>query len=320
MSEPRYRHEDVSSVPKGWRVRTVSHEKHRVRVAFPPGRREKGAGRLVSILHPNGENPCGLRSSNPQELLILGANPPRRRMNPDKYRVVAASRWARPGESNLEREFDTKEEAKKFQKTVDLSTYFRPHIQKVRSNPQELLVMAANPPEASPNPPAAASGAAATEIYEQFSGQTSKWITTADEPHMPKGDYAQLGELLSLYIKPLSAGQVLEIRNFDGDPPLVVSDISARQMYFFKGNQDISDSLEEFQARDRGNGIFELGEARRIDYKARKEHVADADHDEWRHEFGEENGRKPTALFDSRHKRLLLEGGDYRIEGAWIRN
>ena len=36
-------------------------------------------GRLVSILHPAGENPCTLRSTNPAELMVMGANPPRRR-------------------------------------------------------------------------------------------------------------------------------------------------------------------------------------------------------------------------------------------------
>ncbi len=156
-SRARFRHEDVSSVPKGWKVRTVTHEGsgHRVRVAFPPGRRQKGSGRLVSILHPlSGHNPCAnpctLRSPNPAELMVLGANPPRRRMNPSAYRVIAASRWAG---SNLEKDFDTKEGAKKFAKSISLTDYFRPHIQKVRANPTpEILVMGANPAEEKKTP------------------------------------------------------------------------------------------------------------------------------------------------------------------------
>ena len=55
----RFRHEDVAAIPVGWKVRTVKAGAHRVRVAFPPGRRQTGAGRLVSVLHPlAGSNPC----------------------------------------------------------------------------------------------------------------------------------------------------------------------------------------------------------------------------------------------------------------------
>lgn len=60
-TQSQFRHEDVSAVPRGWRVRTITEPSgHRVRLAFPPGPRRKGAGKLISILHPK----VGL-SSNP---------------------------------------------------------------------------------------------------------------------------------------------------------------------------------------------------------------------------------------------------------------
>lgn len=80
----KYVHEDVAAVPHGWQVRTVRQGAHRVRVAFPPGPRHSGSGRLISILHPRRENnPCNMRYLvNPAELLIMG-NPSRRtRPNP----------------------------------------------------------------------------------------------------------------------------------------------------------------------------------------------------------------------------------------------
>lgn len=44
----------------GEKVRTVTTPSgHRVRLAFPPGRRRRGAGRVVSVLHPNHESRCG---------------------------------------------------------------------------------------------------------------------------------------------------------------------------------------------------------------------------------------------------------------------
>jgi hypothetical protein len=57
----KFRHEDVAEVPRGWKVRTIAPsgaKAHEIRVAFPPGRRKKGSGKLISILHPKKENPA----------------------------------------------------------------------------------------------------------------------------------------------------------------------------------------------------------------------------------------------------------------------
>ncbi len=308
----RFRHEDREAVPSGWKVRTVKAGAHRVRVAFPPGRKVKGAGRLVSILHPVGENPCALRSTNPAELMVMGANPPRIRKGM-VYRVVAVSRT---GGANLAKDFESNAEARKFCKHVDLNAYFRPHVQRVRTNPAELLVMGANPRVEvvhGENPPV-------EDITEEFSGTEVKWLDVYNEPHIPKGRYAYLAKLFRLLIKPAKGGQVQKI-TFDGDgAPLIVSDSTAKQIYFVDGNQDISACLESFGERDRSDGIVELGQAREIHYLGKKHHIGDEDTDEWRHTHGEENGVLPTVLFDTRNKRLLYEGGDYRIDGPWIKN
>lgn len=57
-------HEEIQAVPAGYQVRTITHPSgHEVRLAFPPGRRKRGSGRLIEILHPHGaKNPC---SKNP---------------------------------------------------------------------------------------------------------------------------------------------------------------------------------------------------------------------------------------------------------------
>jgi hypothetical protein len=191
-------------------------------------------------------------------------------------------------------------------------------------NPAELLIMGANPRVEvvhGDNPPV-------EDIVEDFTGQEVKWLDVYNEPHIPRGRYAQLGPLIALYIKPAKGGQVQrnggQGKNYAaawaGKPPIIVTDSSAKQIYFVDGAQDISASLAAFGAIDRGNGLFELGQARRIDYQCRKEHVADPEEDLWKHDHGEENGALPTVLFDTRNKRLLYEGGDYRIEGPWIRN
>jgi hypothetical protein len=123
----------------------------------------------------------------------------------------------------------------------------------------------------------------AEAIRESFTGREADHISTRREPHMPEGDYAQLGKLLALYVKPLLGGQVQMIKPRG---TLVVSDESARQLWFVGGDQDIMAALGVFGARQRSAGLFELGEARRIDYKQRKEHVPNPDVDEWRHGVG----------------------------------
>ena len=157
----------------------------------------------------------------------------------------------------------------------------------------------------------------AAALRETFTGAESDGYTVHREAHMPAGDYAQLGKMLALYVKPHSGGQVQMIQPRD---TLLVADESARQLWFVGGDQDITAALGVFGARQRGAGLFELGEARRIDYRQRKEHVAHPEHDSWRHEFGEESGVRPVVLFDATHKRLLLEGGEYVVRAEGIVN
>lgn len=130
---------------------------------------------------------------------------------------------------------------------------------------------------------------------------------------MQAGDYAQLGELQALYVKPMVGGQIQTISFPRDSRPLLVCDESARQLYFVDGNQKLG-SLAVF------GGSTMLGHCVRIDYKQRKEHVPHPDQDEWKHYFGEESGVKPTLRYDFANQRLLLEGGEYRVESAGIIN
>jgi hypothetical protein len=157
----------------------------------------------------------------------------------------------------------------------------------------------------------------AAALREAFTGKDANSYTVHREDHMPAGDYAQLGKLLALYVKPHGGGQVQVIKPRG---TILVADESARRLWFVGGDQDISAALGVFGARQRGDGLVELGEARRLDYKQRKEHVPDPDVDEWRHEFGEESGVSPLVLFDAAHKRLLLEGGEYVVRAEGIVN
>ena len=163
----------------------------------------------------------------------------------------------------------------------------------------------------------------AAGIREDFTGMPVEHEIVRQEPHMPAGNYAQLGKLLTLAVKPRAGGQVLDIRS----NALIVSDERAQAeegklgpIWFVGGDQDITAALPQFGALERRGGIYELGEAREIHYEQRKEHVPHPEQDHWRHRFGEETNVRPTVLFDLPHKRLLLEGGAYRIRREGIVN
>jgi hypothetical protein len=264
---------------------------------------------------------------NPSELLVLGANPTQEitlppnstitiRTNPvpreNLYLGFGPSSPSRGELAQSKREFKRRVRAR----TGEIGSEFKrlrrsvrrsfPHKKKLENLFHELYGQ---------NPGAEA-------LRETFTGMPAEFVSVHNEPHMQAGDYAQLGELLALYVTPVSGGQVQQIRfSQSATRPLVVSDETARQIYFVGGDQGIdANGLTVFGARERGAGLFELGEARRIDYKQRKEHVPQPNIDEWKHEFGEESGVRPTVLYDVRAQRLLLEGGEYRIRAEGIIN
>jgi hypothetical protein len=186
-----------------------------------------------------------------------------------------------------------------------------PHLpQGATMRPRSRLRSAWKPRKANPS---------AAALREEFTGAPAEHFTVHDEANMPAGDYAQLGELLSLYVKPKIGGQVREIRFQNGQRPLLVSDESARQLYFVGGDQDLSSGIGAFNP-DSHSGVIELGEVRRIDYKQRKEHVPEPGLDEWKHNFGEESGVLPALLFDRQTRQLLLQGGEYVIRREGIIN
>src|SRR5690348_18291587 len=52
--------EHIQEAPSGWKVRTLTWPSgHEIRLAFPPGPRKRGSGRLVSILHPHNQKTRG---------------------------------------------------------------------------------------------------------------------------------------------------------------------------------------------------------------------------------------------------------------------
>jgi hypothetical protein len=307
----KYRHEEIHSVPRGWKVRTVTvnpprSQKHLVRVAFPPGRREKGSGVVVAVLHPKHENPntCATRQKNPAELLLMGANPVRHR-NSSPYDALSVNEKLAFGRLGLGRaQLQSESDIAKARHQVQECQHLRNRL---------------------PNPASAVGEEAeqAQELYEEFHETESTRYFVLNEPHMQSGDYTDLGEFLDIKVKPANGGPV-QIISFEGADVRLVCDTSRRQLYLAGHGQDLDDaSLRVFS--DGAEDRLLLGAARSIAYRAVKWHAEVPDgargkDQPYEHRFGEDRGSEPEVWYSRSMKRLLIGRASYHVEGAGIVN
>jgi hypothetical protein len=318
-------HQDVAEVPRGWRVRTVRSGSHEVRIAFPPGSRRKGAGRVVSILHPNGENPsCRMR--NPAELMLMGANPTtseRKRSTRERAEKIRAARlnplrmlnqhFSKNEKMELGRlgikwsEIQTPRDVKRARRALKDANKIRARF----SNPVELEQQRE----------------AAQEIYTGFHDEPAEKRLVLEEPHIPAGAYPELGLLVSIQFRPTAKAKEPYVKNFvcEKEDVHVLGSLTRDQIYFAGGDQELDDKTLDFFGWDGHSPTMVLGTALEIVYLARKYHEAVPSNGrgklvEWVHPFGEEGGEKPLLVYDREHKRMLLRRGAYEIADEGIRN
>jgi hypothetical protein len=265
---------------------------------------------VVQVLHPRAENPCAAR--NPAELLLMGANPSRsakKRTNPSPsavYDSLTVEEKLALGRLGIgKRQIQTRGDLEKARAMVDDARRLRNRL---------------------PNPAVELSEAgaeAAMDLAGDFHERINEQYFVAAEPHVPAGDYAELGDFIGLGVKPTSGGQVLEI-SFERNAIKLVSDSAGRQLYIVGDGQEISEEdLGRFGA-DQAEPTL-LGEGRTIAYRTAKWHAEVPDTyrgkcQVYEHEFGEEGGRRPSVLYSRRMRRLMIDGGDYTVEGVGIRN
>jgi len=280
-------------------------------------------------------------------------------LDPQTGRWAAWERTKRLG--TVRAEGDTKRDAMR-----ELKEQIRERKRAARSgNPMELTVMGANPRRLPEMVPAYAPryehnprrhdaqeivvqpgqtitfkiNPSAEAIREDFVGRPADLISIFHEPHMAKGEYGKLGDLMGITYKPVGGGQVQAIGWYQGaesiplheaakqllkltDAPLLVASTDKR-LYLVGGNQDYSPMLDQVNVHPDGEDYWVLGEARTIVYRERK-HFDDFALINYEHKFGAEPGQppkeRPTLCYDRRMNRLLLEGGDYDIRPEGIVN
>lgn len=337
----------VASTPAGWHVRTVKAGAHRVRVAFPPGRKHKGSGIPVEVLHPRNENPLCIK--NPAELIMMGANPtgptgqyPGKKATRERAERIRAARLGNPGpydrlsvdeklafgrlglgKKQLRTDADI---AKARRKAADVARF-----RNAFPNP---AVGDVNSPEATQ----------ARELREAFTQREWKYYEMREEPHAPAGEYSAMGMFLGIAIKPTENAPdphraVKEISFPNGETTdamdsrgVIVqapaSDVmafcaaSGHPIYLSNDQELGEEELAIFGAGPEEPCL--LGEARGFSYIDEKWHpeagAARGYPAMYEHHFGDQGGAKPQVFYSRTMKRLLLRGGDYRVEAPGIVN
>lgn len=283
QENPNYRVEHVAETPRGWRVRTKMQSTHVLRIAFPPGPRRKGTGKVVEILHPVNENPCVLKNADADDRQLL-----------DLWRLARTAGH----ESRHERlQFVAKEWAKTHggrtaaYKRIDSLTRGYGH-----------------------NP--ASETEQGEHLYRDFHGKDAKKILAMQESDVSRRTFTALGDLSELIIH-APAGTV-KIGFSSHDAVKVASSPAGTQLYLIGGNQNIDSALEKFGS-DRTKDFVELGEGKQITYSARKAFDAFKLVDYY-HNLGEETGDRPILFYDRLKKRIFFVGGAYRVEAPGIIN
>jgi hypothetical protein len=160
----------------------------------------------------------------------------------------------------------------------------------------------------------------AAELRSEFVQRPWETYEEWSEPHVPRGNYAMLGDLLDLFVIPPWGGSAIRL-SFVAKGIDVICDGAGRQIYFVDGDQNLAPQLPKFGAANSGRVL--LGRCRDIYYGEAKDHnEIDPNYRgkyvQWEHRFGEVSGIMPELYYDAGMKRMLLERGNYRVEKPGI--
>ncbi len=322
----QFRHEDVSALPRGYKVRTVTHPTgHKVRLAFPPGPRRKGSGKLVSILHPKRENPrtctnqgvAALILATPIEELLaakaLAANPKQKTREQLERMQAKAVRFLRDvvGDSAKAREIAGLSvaeyaERKKITLTNPKGRSQKSGVRSQKRNRKSKIVNRKSTRRRRKNQ----SGNGAAKLYTAFHGKEPKEVLEFQQDIIRRKDYAALGKLMEM--------QLPEIRtaiDFAADNVILAANADGTQLYLIGGNQNIDALLKK--TADDSKDFLDLGELSKIIYRTRKDFDRFEEID-YVHKMGENGHEKPSVMYDRLNHQLYIAGGEYQVKREGI--
>jgi hypothetical protein len=295
----KYRTQEVAKTPSGWRVRSKREGGHVLRIAFPPGRRKKGAGKVVEVLHPKKEkNPCAVSRKNPEELLIYGLgaliNPSAKSHRSLTLGGTQMPAGHKPGCKcpfcKRARGENPKRAPKRKLRAVRLGG------KKRRRNP-DYSDMASN-----------------VELFQKFHGRDPEEVLTLQMSAIRRTKYTALGDLDYLIVEtPL--GQRAKFLFSEADDVKLAGTMNGKkkctQLYCVDGNQNLEGCLT---ADSLQKDFVDLGDCIEVQYIARKGHINAGEPTQYHHKFGEETGDRPRLMYDKLNQQIFFVGGDYFID------
>lgn len=149
----------------------------------------------------------------------------------------------------------------------------------------------------------------AASLSEAWHGRPSKSIEEVTEKIHTHSVLTKLGRLMEIGI----ADGKYEIPIAFGKGVTLCSSEDGRQLYLVGGNQEVD--VKPFDV-PLDKDLVVLGEASSITYWTAKMHLNEEDKTPgpYRHEFADENGERPTVLYECLNHLVLLAGGTYNIK------
>lgn len=153
----------------------------------------------------------------------------------------------------------------------------------------------------------------AAELYEKFHGETPREVLSVQESSAMRRVYTGLGWLSQLLV--IGRAGTIELA-FDADDEetrvLVATSPDGKQIYFIGGDQDLGRSLDKF-TEDTSKDFIDLGECVHLGYVTQK-YFDDFKTFDYHHDLGEESRVVPQLYYNKLQRRMILVGGEYRVE------
>lgn len=189
-------------------------------------------------------------------------------------------------------------------------------LRRTHKNPGlELVVLGANPSKRRKGNPSATAGGDSADLYRDFHGTEPTQIIEVQESNRERTELVSLGMLQLISGATASGTYALQSTDIN-----LAANPEGTQLYLVGGDQaGVMGGLKELPGVDATKDLIEIGVAKRVIYRARKEmhgnQIIDYDH-----EFAEEGGTYPTLFFDKLKRRLFLIGGSYQVRPEGIVN
>ena len=319
----QYRVEHVARTPHGWKVRSRKQGGHVVRLAFPPGRKKRGSGKVVEILHPAEEsNPC--RNPGFDEVVndskgriwgiaVQGHNDKWTAQGyPIKGKHVSGSPIVVHGTSESDAYDRLSDRIDRKNPQPQKNPLDAAALERIAKAAEKRGLSLANPDGETVTEQVSE----AKELYSTFHGRDPKGVIEQMEADEVRGTYTALGKLAELTFHTSAKQKV--ILDFYSESTKLASNPEGTQLYLIGGNQSLDASLDKFGS-DATKDFVDLGECTSVVYLARKSQTQFQEAG-WKHKFGEEGGARPWGFYDRIRQRIYLVGGDYRVEAPGIIN